>query len=136
LDERRDVRAEDPKRLYVDNGAAFHSKQLAVVCAKLGIALIHAKPYKPQGKGKMERWFRTTRMRPGAQARQAHRRGLAPNRALDRSRPGAVKSTKTGTTPLSDRTEPCPPAEGDARRDETPANEGRRRPRFDRHFDD
>jgi len=51
-----------PKRLYVDNGAAFRSKQLAVVCAKLGIALIHAKPYKPQGKGKMERWFRTVRM--------------------------------------------------------------------------
>src|SRR5690606_17078867 len=40
-----------PKRLYGDNGAAFRSKQLAVVCAKLGIALIHAKPYKPQGKG-------------------------------------------------------------------------------------
>jgi putative transposase len=51
-----------PKRLYVDNGAAFRSKQLSVVCAKLGIALIHAQPYKPQGKGKMERWFRTTRM--------------------------------------------------------------------------
>jgi putative transposase len=51
-----------PKRLYVDNGAAFRSKQLAVVCAKLGIALIHAKPYKPQGKGKMERWFRTVRL--------------------------------------------------------------------------
>lgn len=51
-----------PKRLYVDNGSAFRSKQLSVVCAKLGIALIHAQPYKPQGKGKMERWFRTTRM--------------------------------------------------------------------------
>jgi len=51
-----------PKRLYVDNGSAFRSKQLAVVCAKLGIALIHAKPYKPQGKGKMERWFRTVRL--------------------------------------------------------------------------
>jgi putative transposase len=51
-----------PKRLYVDNGAAFRSKQLSIVCAKLGIALIHAKPYTPQGKGKMERWFRTVRM--------------------------------------------------------------------------
>jgi putative transposase len=51
-----------PKRLYVDNGSAFRSKHLSVVCAKLGIALIHAQPYKPQGKGKMERWFRTTRM--------------------------------------------------------------------------
>lgn len=51
-----------PKRLYVDNGAAFRSQHLAVVCAKLGISLIHAKPYSPQGKGKMERWFRTVRM--------------------------------------------------------------------------
>lgn len=51
-----------PKRLYVDNGSAFRSKQLSIVCAKLGIALIHAKPYTPQGKGKMERWFRTVRM--------------------------------------------------------------------------
>jgi len=51
-----------PKRLYVDNGSAFRSKQLSIVCAKLGIALIHAKPYCPQGKGKMERWFRTVRM--------------------------------------------------------------------------
>jgi putative transposase len=51
-----------PKRLYVDNGSAFRSKQLSVVCAKLGIALIHARPYTPQGKGKMERWFRTVRM--------------------------------------------------------------------------
>lgn len=51
-----------PKRLYVDNGSAFRSRALALVCAKLGVALIHAKPYTPQGKGKMERWFRTVRM--------------------------------------------------------------------------
>jgi len=51
-----------PKRLYVDNGSAFRSQHLALVCAKLGIALIHATPYSPQGKGKMERWFRTVRM--------------------------------------------------------------------------
>jgi transposase InsO family protein len=51
-----------PKRLYVDNGSAFRSRQLSMVCAKLGIALIHARPYSPQGKGKMERWFRTARM--------------------------------------------------------------------------
>lgn len=51
-----------PKRLYVDNGAAFRSHHLALVCAKLGIALIHATPRSPQGKGKMERWFRTVRL--------------------------------------------------------------------------
>lgn len=50
-----------PMRLYVDNGANYRSQQLALVCAKLGIALIHARPYQPQGKGKMERWFRTVR---------------------------------------------------------------------------
>jgi len=50
-----------PQRLYVDNGANFRSQQLALVCAKLGVALIHARPYQPQGKGKMERWFRTAR---------------------------------------------------------------------------
>lgn len=51
-----------PKRLYVDNGSAFRSKHLELVCAKLGIVLIHAKPYSPQGKGKMERFFRTVRL--------------------------------------------------------------------------
>jgi transposase InsO family protein len=51
-----------PKRLYVDNGALYRSSQLALVCAKVGITLIHARPYQPQGKGKQERWFRTVRM--------------------------------------------------------------------------
>ena len=48
-------------RLYVDNGANYRSQHLALVCAKLGIALIHARPYRPQGKGKIERWFKTVR---------------------------------------------------------------------------
>ena len=50
-----------PARLYVDNGASFRSQQLALVCAKLGIALIHARPYQPAGKGTIERFFRTLR---------------------------------------------------------------------------
>ncbi len=49
------------ERLYVDNGASYRSHHLALVCAKLGIALIHARPYRPQGKGKIERFFRTLR---------------------------------------------------------------------------
>ncbi len=51
-----------PKRLYVDNGSAYCSQQLSLVCAKLGVTLIHARPYQPQGKGKQERWFRSVRM--------------------------------------------------------------------------
>ena len=50
-----------PQRLYVDNGAHYRSQHLALVCAKLSIALIHARPYRPQGKGKIERWFKTVR---------------------------------------------------------------------------
>ncbi len=50
-----------PARLYVDNGSAYRSRQLALVCAKLGVALIHARPWQPAGKGKIERFFRTLR---------------------------------------------------------------------------
>ena len=50
-----------PRRLYVDQGACFRSKRLALVCAKLGVALIHARAFHPAGKGKIERKFRTTR---------------------------------------------------------------------------
>ncbi len=51
-----------PKRLYCDNGAAFRSHHLELVCAKLGIILIHSRPYTPEGRGKIERFFRTVRM--------------------------------------------------------------------------
>lgn len=51
-----------PKRLFVDNGAAYRSQHLALVCAKLGVTLIHARPYDAAAKGKQERWFRTVRM--------------------------------------------------------------------------
>jgi transposase InsO family protein len=49
------------KRLYVDNGAAFKSQHLRMVCARLDIELINATPYHAAGKGKQERWFRTVR---------------------------------------------------------------------------
>ncbi len=52
-----------PRRLYVDNGSAFRSRQLEYTTAALGIALIHAKPYTPQGKGKIERFFKSVRTR-------------------------------------------------------------------------
>jgi transposase InsO family protein len=51
-----------PRKLYVDNGAAFRSHHLEKVCASLGISKYHAQPYTPQGKGKVERFFRTVRM--------------------------------------------------------------------------
>lgn len=50
-----------PRKLYVDNGPAFRSRHLEHVCASLAIAVVHSKPYKPQGRGKIERFFRTVR---------------------------------------------------------------------------
>jgi transposase InsO family protein len=50
-----------PRKIYVDNGPAFRSKQLEFIMASLMISLVHAKPYSPQGKGKIERFFRTVR---------------------------------------------------------------------------
>lgn len=50
-----------PRKLYVDNGPAFRSNNLEYITASLNISLIHAKPYQPQGKGKIERWFKTIR---------------------------------------------------------------------------
>ena len=50
-----------PQRLLVDNGANYRSKHFSIVCAKLGVALIHARPHQPQSKGKIERFFRTVR---------------------------------------------------------------------------
>lgn len=51
-----------PRKLYVDNGSAFRSQLLHHACASLGIALIHSKPYQPEGRGKIERWFKTVRL--------------------------------------------------------------------------
>jgi putative transposase len=50
-----------PRKLYVDNGAAYRSRHLEYISASLGIALVHAKPYQPQGKGKIERFYRRVR---------------------------------------------------------------------------
>lgn len=50
-----------PKRLYTDNGAAFRSRHLRMVAAKLGISLPHTPPYTPRGRGKVERFFRSVR---------------------------------------------------------------------------
>jgi putative transposase len=52
-----------PRKLYVDNGPTFRAHHLQHITASLGIALLHCTPYRPEGKGKIERWFLTVRMR-------------------------------------------------------------------------
>jgi len=46
-----------PLNIYVDNGAVYSSHHLQNICASLGIQLHHSRPYRPQGRGKLEKFF-------------------------------------------------------------------------------
>lgn len=46
-----------PRILYCDNGSVYNAKQFQVICARMGTKLIHAKPYSPESKGKIEKFF-------------------------------------------------------------------------------
>lgn len=48
-----------PQAIYVDNGSPFVSSQLLRCCAVLGCRLIHSAPGRPEGRGKIERFFLT-----------------------------------------------------------------------------
>jgi len=48
-----------PERFYCDNARIFQSKHLKRIAAELGFQIHHSKPYRPQGRGRIERWFRT-----------------------------------------------------------------------------
>ena len=48
-----------PKKLFVDNGKTYKNDQFNIICASLGLVLIHARPYSGASKGKIERFFHT-----------------------------------------------------------------------------
>lgn len=48
-----------PQYIYVDNGSAFVDSWLLRACARLGVKLVHSAPGRPEGRGKIERFFRT-----------------------------------------------------------------------------
>jgi putative transposase len=50
-----------PDALYLDNGATYRGQVLQLVCSRLGITLLHAKPYDAPARGKMERFWRRMR---------------------------------------------------------------------------
>jgi putative transposase len=50
-----------PVRMYIDNAKIYRSQQLARIAASLGILIVHTPPYQPEGRGKIERFFRTVR---------------------------------------------------------------------------
>lgn len=52
-----------PKAMYVDNGSIYCSKEITQICARLGCLLCHAPVRDGAAKGKIERFFRTVRLR-------------------------------------------------------------------------
>lgn len=65
-----------PRKLYTDQGKPFINAHTRIVCAQLGIRLLHCKPYHSWSKGKIERvifslqqGFETTLRLEGNQAR-------------------------------------------------------------------
>ena len=52
-----------PGTLYLDNGSTYRGASLETVCGRLEVQLLHSRPYDPQARGKMERFWRTLRER-------------------------------------------------------------------------
>jgi len=108
-----------PKAVYVDNGSPFVSSQLLRACAVLGIRLIHSTPGRPEGRGKIERLFRTVRMQFLVELLD---RPVATVDDLNRVFQGWVEQvyhqrvhTETGQTPLERFLAPgVPPRPGEA----------------------
>jgi putative transposase len=60
-----------PTTLYCDNGPIYRANDLRSICGDLGIGLKHAEEYKPEGKGKQERYYLTIQMRFYKEAKKA-----------------------------------------------------------------
>jgi putative transposase len=98
------VRRGLPRTLYIDNGAAFVSQQLKLICARLGIRITHSRPGRPQGRGKKERHYRTVAEQFAVEADVA---GVADLEQLNRYWTAWVEQSyhrrthrSTGQTPL------------------------------------
>lgn len=50
-----------PETLYLDNGPTYSGEMLLTATGRLDVTLVHARPYDPQSRGKMERFWRTLR---------------------------------------------------------------------------
>lgn len=48
-----------PKRFNFDNGSNYKNAQINIVTARLGMGVHYCRPYNPEAKAKIERWFKT-----------------------------------------------------------------------------
>lgn len=77
-----------PQALYLDNGSTYSGDDLRTVCSRLDITLLHAKPYDPQARGKMERFVRQAK--PGKGESGAHTETFREDRAGRKPSPAKV----------------------------------------------
>lgn len=103
-----------PKSIYVDNGSSFVAAPLIRACAVLGIRLVHSRPGQPEGRGKIERFFRTVRDQFLVEIAARPPEGLVE---LNRLFAAWVETayhrrvhSETGQTPLERFNAPGPPA--------------------------
>ena len=91
-----------PVRLYVDNGKIYRSRQLERIGASIGILIVHTPPYQPEGRGKIERFFRSVREQFLASLDRQHVRTLEDlnsrfqvwlDTAYHREKHGALETT-------------------------------------------
>ena len=90
-----------PKAVYVDNGSPFVSGQLLRACAVLGIRLIHSTPGRPEGRGKIERVFRTVREQVLVELEDRPPASLEDLNRIFQA--GSSRSTTAGFTPRPSR---------------------------------
>lgn len=48
-----------PKKFNFDNGSNYRSSQIELIAAKIGSSVHYCRPYNPEAKAKIERWFLT-----------------------------------------------------------------------------
>lgn len=65
-----------PEMAYFDNGAVYQSKQVQRIAGRLQMQVVFATPYCPEGKGKIERWFKTCKESFYPEARRANLQSL------------------------------------------------------------
>lgn len=66
-----------PEVCYWDNGACYQAKQIQLLAARLSTQVVFATPYAPEGKGKIERFFRTIKETFYPEALRANLQNLA-----------------------------------------------------------
>lgn len=66
-----------PEMAYWDNGAVYQAKQIQLLAARLSTQVVFATPYAPEGKGKVERFFRTAKESFYPEAQRANLQTLA-----------------------------------------------------------